>query len=229
MLEVKGIDAGYDHTSVLRDVSLVIPAGCVVALLGANGAGKTTLIRVVSGLLKPTGGRILLDGADVTGWPPYRLVERGLCHIPESRGVFPQLSVRENLVLQSRAGTERDAVARAIDAFPALGHRLAQRAGSLSGGQQQMLALARAYVSEPRLVLLDEVSMGLSPVIVDEIFEFLQRLASTGAALLLVEQYVARALAIADYVYVLSRGAVAFAGEPAGLEDESVFQLYVGG
>jgi branched-chain amino acid transport system ATP-binding protein len=229
VLEVRSLSAGYGDTTVLREVSLVVPDGCVVALLGSNGAGKTTLLRALSGLLTPSGGQVTVDDTEVTAWPPHRLVNHGVCHIPEGRGVFPQLSVRENLVLQSRPGGERVAIDRATEAFPALSGRLAQRAGSLSGGEQQMLALARAYVTGPRLILLDEVSMGLAPRIVEEIFGFLARLADTGAALLLVEQYVSRALAIADYVYVMNRGRVAFAGEPSELKDESVFRAYVAG
>jgi branched-chain amino acid transport system ATP-binding protein len=229
VLEVSQIDAGYRGTTVVRNVSLVVPDGRVVALLGANGAGKTTVLRAASGLLRPSAGHIRVDGIDVTGLAPHRLVDLGLCHIPEGRGVFAQLTVRENVVLQSRAGQEAATIERACEMFPALGRRLGQRAGSLSGGEQQMLALARAYVSSPRLVLLDEVSMGLAPIVVDEIFAFLERLAREGAALLLVEQYVSRALDLADYVYVLTRGTVSFAGEPAELEDESLFRHYMAG
>jgi branched-chain amino acid transport system ATP-binding protein len=229
VLEVRRIDAGYGETTVLRGVSLVVPDGRVVALLGANGAGKTTVLRAASGLLRPSAGHVRLDGIDVTGWSPHRLVRLGLCHIPEGRGVFPQLTVRENLVLQSPAGHEVAAIERACGVFAALGRRLGQRAGLLSGGEQQMLALARAYVNSPRLVLLDEVSMGLAPIVVDEIFGFLERLAKEGAAMLLVEQYVTRALELADYVYILTRGTVSFAGEPAELEDESLFRHYIAG
>jgi branched-chain amino acid transport system ATP-binding protein len=229
VLEIRRIDAGYGETTVLRGVSLVVPDGRVVALLGANGAGKTTVLRAASGLLRPSAGHVRLDGIDVTGWSPHRLVRLGLCHIPEGRGVFPQLTVRENLVLQSPAGQETAAIERACGVFAALGRRLGQRAGLLSGGEQQMLALARAYVNSPRLVLLDEVSMGLAPIVVDEIFGFLERLAKEGAAMLLVEQYVTRALDLADYVYILTRGTVSFAGEPAELEDESLFRHYIAG
>src|SRR5439155_10479150 len=200
----------------------------VVALLGANGAGKTTLLRVASGLLRPSSGRILIDGEDVTHASPHALVRHGVCHVPEGRGVFPNLTVRENLTLQAFAGQEREGIERAVAAFPKLGQRLTQVAGTMSGGEQQMLALARAYVQSPRFVLLDEVSMGLAPLIVDAIFEFLAVLASEGASLLLVEQYIARALEIADYVYLLNRGEVAFAGEPSELEGTDVFQTYVG-
>jgi branched-chain amino acid transport system ATP-binding protein len=228
MLVLENVDAGYSGTRVLRGVNLSVPGSSVVALLGANGAGKTTLLRAASGLLRPSAGRILLDGQDVSRCTPHELVKRRLCHVPEGRGVFPNLTVSENLIMQSRPDEESEAIERAVSAFPKLGQRLTQVAGTMSGGEQQMLALARAYVQSPRFVLLDEVSMGLAPLIVDAIFEFLAVLASEGASLLLVEQYVARALEIADYVYLLNRGEVAFAGEPSELEGTDVFQTYVG-
>ncbi|GAA0623862.1 ABC transporter ATP-binding protein [Sporichthya brevicatena] len=228
MLLLDRLCAGYEGSPVLHDVTLAVPPGSVVALLGANGAGKTTLLRVASGLLRPTSGRVLLDGADLTGATPNALVKRGLCHVPEGRGVFPNLTVRENLALQAFAGSETAAIERANQAFPRLGQRLSQVAGTMSGGEQQMLALARAYVQSPRFVLLDEVSMGLAPKIVDDIFEFLGLLARDGASLLLVEQYISRALDLADYVYVLNRGEVVFAGEPSELQDADIFETYLG-
>ena len=227
-LVLHDVDAGYRGAQVLRQVNLAVPASSVVALLGANGAGKTTLLRVASGLLAPTAGQVLLGDRDVTGFSPHALVARGVCHVPEGRGIFPSLTVRDNLLLQSPHGQEAEALDRAVETFPRLGERLAQLAGTMSGGEQQMLALARAYVQHPRFILLDEVSMGLAPKIVDEIFEFLAVLAASGAALLLVEQYVTRALAVADYVYLLSRGEVAFAGEPCELDAEALAQEYVG-
>jgi branched-chain amino acid transport system ATP-binding protein len=183
---------------------------------------------VASGLLAPSAGQLVLDGEDVTGWSSDRLARAGVCHVPEGRGVFPGLSVRENLRLQAPAARERVAVARATDAFPRLGERVDQTAGTLSGGEQQMLALAHAYVAEPTVVLLDEVSMGLAPRVVDEIFEHLRALAATGTALLLVEQYVKRALDLADYVYVLRRGRVDFVGEPAELGTDAILASYLG-
>jgi branched-chain amino acid transport system ATP-binding protein len=228
MLRVDGVTAGYGPTTVLRDVSLVVPTGSVVALLGANGAGKTTLLRVASGLLRSVNGRVELDGDDVTNLEPHRLVERGVCHVPEGRGVFPRLTVRENLLLQASVGGLDDPIERAVAAFPRLGARLAQVAGTMSGGEQQMLALARAYIQSPKVVLLDEVSMGLAPKIVDEIFEFLRVLAETGSSLLLVEQYVARALDIADFVYVMKKGRVTFAGESGEIGSEAIFDDYIG-
>jgi branched-chain amino acid transport system ATP-binding protein len=228
MLSMHGVDAGYAGARVLRNVDLDVPRSSVVTLLGPNGAGKTTLLRVVSGLLRPTAGSVTIDDEDVTGFAPHRLVERGVCHVPEGRGIFPSLTVRENLVLQAEAGDEKPAIDRAVAAFPRLGERLTQIAGTMSGGEQQMLALARTHVQKPAFVLLDEVSMGLAPKIVDEIFEFLGLLAKQGVALLLVEQYVTRALEVADYVYLLNRGEIAFAGEPSEIDADALAEQYVG-
>jgi branched-chain amino acid transport system ATP-binding protein len=213
---------------VLRDVTLAVPDGSIVALIGPNGAGKTTLLRTASGLLRPRQGQVALDGQDVTGARPHRRVEMGLCHVPEGRAIFPGLTVRENLVMFSPPHAESESIALAVDAFPRLASRLGQTVGTMSGGEQQMLALARAYVRRPRIVLLDEVSLGLAPKIVDEIFVFLARLAAEGSSLLLVEQFVTKALAIADYVYLLDRGRVAFAGEPSELDGHDLFAAYVG-
>jgi branched-chain amino acid transport system ATP-binding protein len=227
-LELRGISAGYAGTTVLRDVSLTVPAGSVVALLGPNGAGKTTLLNVASGVLAADAGSVWLTDADVTAEASYRRSARGLCHVPEGRGIFPSLTVRQNIALHVTPREEEVATALAVDAFPVLGRRLGQLAGTLSGGEQQMLALTAARVRHPDVVLLDEVSTGLAPQVIDEIFAFLASLASGGASLLVVEQYVARALALADYVYILRNGGVAFVGEPAELTDESVFAAYLG-
>ena len=228
MFELRRITAGYGASTVLRDVSLAVPDGSVVALIGANGAGKTTLLRVASGLLQPTSGTLAIDGDPVGDTTPHGLVRHGICLVPEGRGVFRSLTVRENLTLQARTGTGDEAIDRAVEAFPRLGERLNQAAGTMSGGEQQMLALARAYIQSPRVVLLDEVSMGLAPRVVDEIFTFLAGLAAAGSSLLLVEQYVTRALDVADYVYMLNKGRLAFAGEPAELAGTDVFAAYVG-
>jgi branched-chain amino acid transport system ATP-binding protein len=228
MFELRNIEAGYAGHPVLRGVTLKVPESSVVALLGANGAGKTTLLRVASGLLKSTEGSMGLDGVDVTGWSPHHLVSAGVCHVPEGRGIFPTLTVRENLLMQCRPGMGSEQIDKATGVFPVLGRRINQAAGTMSGGEQQMLALARAYIQRPRIALLDEVSMGLAPVIVDEIFEFLSLLSSEGSSILLVEQYVTRALEVADYVYLLHRGRVQFAGEPGELEGADIFQEYVG-
>jgi branched-chain amino acid transport system ATP-binding protein len=230
MLELRNISAGYDTGLVLRNVSLTVPPAAVVALLGANGAGKTTLLRVASGQLRPISGSVVLDGKDMTGKRSEKLAQRGICHVPEGRGIFPSLSVAENIRLQAPTGAgRRKAIARATQAFPRLGERLEQRAGTLSGGEQQMLALVRAYLCSPKVVLLDEVSMGLAPKIVDEIFVHLSQLARTGISLLVVEQYVSRALELADYVYILDRGRVSYVGEPAEISEEAVAHSYLGG
>jgi branched-chain amino acid transport system ATP-binding protein len=225
---MRSVSAGYGATTVLRDVSLTVPDGTVVTLLGPNGAGKTTLLRTACGSLSPSKGEIEVDGRSMTGRPVYQYARVGICHVPEGRGLFRTLTVRENLRLQAPRGRETECIERAATVLPALGRRLDQVAGTLSGGEQQMLALARAYISEPTLVFLDEVSMGLAPKIVDEIFSFLDTLRSCGAALLLVEQYVQRALQIADYVYILNKGTIAFAGEPGELDADEVFRTYVG-
>ncbi len=229
-LELRKVTAGYGPVTVLRDVTIVVPSGSVVALLGPNGAGKTTLLRVASGLLKTNEGALLLDDHDRTRANTAVLAETGVCHVPEGRGIFRRLSVRENLRLQSPVGVPtKNTEELAVEAFPVLGERLSQTAGTLSGGQQQMLALARAYVANPRIVLLDEVSMGLAPIIVDEIFEFLAKLAGRGVSLLIVEQYVKRALALATYAYVLNKGRLTFAGEAAELRGSEIMSQYLGG
>jgi branched-chain amino acid transport system ATP-binding protein len=228
MLALADVVAGYGEATVLRDVSVSVPAGTVVALLGANGAGKTTLVRVASGLLRPRAGRVTLDDEDVTRRRPHELAGRGVCHVPEGRGIFRGLTVRENLVLQGHGADAEEAVDRGVGAFPALGRRLDQVTGTLSGGEQQMVAVARAYLASPSYVLLDEVSLGLAPKVVDEIFAFLTGLVEQGCALLLVEQYIERALALADFVYVLDRGRIAFAGGSAELAGVDVFEQYAG-
>ena len=227
-LALEGVTAGYGETLAIRDVSLVVPQGKAVALLGPNGAGKTTLLSVISGLLKPRSGRVTADGADITRLPSDRRARLGLCHVTEGRSVFPGLTVRDNLRMFAPPGGEADALERAVSAFPKLGKRLSQTAGTMSGGEQQMLALARVYSSQPDVILLDEVSMGLAPIIVDEIFAFLDRVAAEGTGMLIVEQYVAKALHLADYVYVMARGRMVLLGEPAELEGSDLFAHYLG-
>jgi branched-chain amino acid transport system ATP-binding protein len=213
---------------VLRAVQLVVPDSSIVALLGANGAGKTTLLRTASGLLRPRAGAVRLDDKNVTNWSAHQLQQAGVCHVPEGRGIFRSLTVRQNLRLFAVTQPMNTAIDLAVAAFPILGQRLDQVAGTLSGGEQQMLALARAYVERARFVLLDEVSLGLAPIVIEEIFDSLKLLASTGVGLLLVEQYVTKALSMSDYVYILNRGEVTFAGEPAELDHEAVFRQYLG-
>ena len=228
MLALRSIDAGYGGHAVLRNVTVTVPDSAVVALLGPNGAGKTTLLRVASGLLDPSAGTVHLDGQDVTRASIDERARRGLCHVPEGRGVFPALTVQDNLRLQASTDLHSNGAQAVASVFPRLAERLTQTAGTLSGGEQQMLALAHAYVACRRVVLLDEVSMGLAPKIVDEIFEYLADLANREAALLIVEQYVARALALADFVYVLRKGAIEFAGEPCELGRDTILASYLG-
>jgi branched-chain amino acid transport system ATP-binding protein len=227
-LEIDGLSSGYGQTTVLRDVSLKVTAGEVTALLGSNGAGKTTLLRTVSGLLPAKSGTVRLLGADVTHDRAHRRFAAGLCHIPEGRGVFRGLSVKDNLIMQAPKGEEETAIERAVQAFPILGRRLGQRAATMSGGEQQMLAVAAAYTRRPALVLVDEASLGLAPMVVDEIFAFLASLPSRGTALLMVDQFVTRALEMATTAYVLRRGSIAFSGNSSELLDSNLFEQYFG-
>ena len=226
-LELDCISAGYGDSVVLRDVSLVVPDGSVVALLGPNGAGKTTLLSVVSGLLAARSGSVLVDREPITARSAQHRARLGLCHVTDNRAIFGSLSVRENLRLFSASGAEADGIDRAVSAFPRLGQRLGQLAGTMSGGEQQMLALARAYAQTPGLLLIDEVSMGLAPIIVDEIFEFIAE-AAKGTSILIVEQYVAKALDIADFAYVLSRGRIVHQGEAHEVGSSDLLAHYLG-
>ncbi len=227
MLELTGITGGYGSTTVLRDVSFSVPRGSVVALLGPNGAGKSTTMRMASGLLRPQQGRVTLEGKDVTRVTPSRRARLGVCHVMEGRSIFPSLTVRENLRIQAPRHTSKsDVLDRTKQAFPHLAQRQKQIAGTLSGGEQQMLALMRAYLSNPKVVLVDEASLGLAPVIVDQIFDFLSRLARDGVSLLIVEQYAERVLAIANTVYLLNQGRVVHSGPAGDLDEQQVFALY---
>ena len=228
LLDVRGLTAGYGRTTVLRDVDLRVDAASVDALLGPNGAGKTTLLRTIAGLVRPTTGIVELSGVDVTAYATYKRARAGICLVPEGRGVFPSLTVNENLLLQLQKPARGAAIDRAFEAFPILRDRRHQMAGTMSGGQQQMLAVARCYLSSPSLILLDEVSMGLAPLIVDQIFDSLMRLAREGIAILLVEQYVNLALQLASTVNLLSRGELTFTGPASDLDDERVLNDYLG-
>jgi len=228
MLRLDDVRAGYGRTEVLHGVDVVVPAGSAVALLGANGAGKSTLLRVAGGLLPATSGTISLGADRIEGAPPHERSRRGICLIPEGRAIFRQLTVRQNLAMHVGGKAVDRAVDRAVATFPILGDRLDRIAATLSGGQQQMLAVARALVTDPQVVLADELSVGLAPVVVDEIFEAVEVLRREGRSLLLVEQYVDRALAVADYVYILHKGAIVFVGEPAQARAEDIFSQYLG-
>jgi len=227
VLELRDVFAGYGEADVLRGISLTIPAGSIVTLLGPNGAGKTTVLRVASGLLTPRSGQVIVGDDDLTGRSAQQRAKAGICLIPEGRGVFRSLSVRDNLELFRPPWAERSSIDQAIEAFPILGQRLEQAAGTMSGGEQQMLALARAFLSEARIVLVDEVSMGLAPKLVDQIFEILTTIASEGVAILLVEQYVRRALEIADHVCVLGRGEIVLSGTTDQISHVDVAGAYL--
>jgi branched-chain amino acid transport system ATP-binding protein len=224
-----GVEAGYGRSLVLRGVSLEVPRGKVVGLLGANGVGKTTLLRVASGLLRPAAGRVLLGDQEVTRVSADGRTRAGVCLIPEGRGIFRSLTVRDNLKLFALKGPDSPDIGVAIDAFPILGKRLGQRAGTLSGGEQQMLAVAKSYLCSPSVVMADELSLGLAPKIVDEIYASLKELNARGIAVLVVEQYVHRILELADYVYVLSKGRVSWSGASCELDEAALFESYLGG
>lgn len=226
-LQLRDVTAGYGTTTILRNVDLAVPAGTVAALLGANGAGKTTLLRTAAGLIRPTTGDVLLAGRTANRKRPFQRAHEGLCLIPEGRGIWPQLSVRDNIALQAPDQPTKTSLEVALDAFPALASRQQDRAGSLSGGQQQMLALCRCFTARPKVVLLDEVSMGLAPLVVEQIFQALRELARTGVALLIVEQYVSTALAMADHVCLLDRGRITFAGAPDDLDEDELVRRYL--
>jgi branched-chain amino acid transport system ATP-binding protein len=227
-LRLEGVTAGYGRATVLRDVTLNIPPASIVALLGPNGAGKTTLLRVASGVIKPTAGDIFFGERNITKEAPSARVRSGVCLIPEGRGIFRNMTVRENLLLQIPPWLKNKSIGVALDIFPPLAARLNLPAGRLSGGQQQMLALARAYLASAQVVMLDEVSMGLAPIVVEQIFQSLRTLADTGTSLLVVEQYVNRALEMSDHVYLLNHGAIVFSGAPSELDEEAVVRSYLG-
>lgn len=232
MLEVRALEAGYGEVAVLRGVDLDLAKGEIVALLGANGAGKSTLNNNLSGLYRPQAGSIRFLGQDITGINPDRIVEAGLIQVPEGRRVFPNLSVRENLELGSyrRARASRTAnIDRVYSIFPRLKERASQLAGTLSGGEQQMLAIGRGLMAEPQLLILDEPSLGLSPLLVEEMFSLIQRLNRDGLSILLVEQNVVQSLAIAHRAFVLEHGVIALSGPAAALmNDPGLKASYLG-
>jgi branched-chain amino acid transport system ATP-binding protein len=223
LLEVKNLDAGYGAVPVLRGVSMHVAPGEVIAVLGSNGAGKTTLNRVLSGLMPPWSGAVHFEGRDVTGHDAAQMVEAGLVHVPEGRRVFPNLSVRENLELGSyrraRANRARN-FEHVVGIFPRLKERLSQAAGTLSGGEQQMLAIGRGLMAEPKLLILDEPSLGLSPLLVEEMFGLVERIRAEGPGILLVEQNVVQSLAIASRAYMLENGSIVLEGPAAALRDD---------
>jgi branched-chain amino acid transport system ATP-binding protein len=230
LLKVQDLDVRYGSSQALFGVSLEVEPGSVLAVLGVNGAGKSTLARAVSGLVAPASGRVVFDGRDVTGKPAHRIRKLGLTYVPEGRGIFPGLSVVDNLrmaVAQEKRKERADAIDKAIERFPVLGTRRTQRAGSLSGGEQQMLALARALAVSPKLVMADEMSLGLAPLVTESVFEGLEHARESGIAIVLSEQFVHRALAMADRCVILTRGVVGWSG-PASEAGQEVLERYLG-
>ena len=233
MLELKSVTAGYGHFTALWDVSLRVDTGEAVAVVGPNGAGKTTLMRAISGLIAPRSGAIRFDGAAIGGHPAYDIVGRGIAHVPEGRRIFPALTVADNLkmgaFLPSARKTFADSLARVFSLFPVLAERQKQRAGSLSGGEQQMLAIGRALMSRPKLILLDEPSMGLAPVMVLRLFDLIRRVREEGYTILVVEQNVRQVLKLVDRAYLLEVGRIKMEGRAEVLsEQDFVRQAYVG-
>jgi branched-chain amino acid transport system ATP-binding protein len=233
LLEVGEIEAGYGDVVVLRDVSFEVEEGGVAAVLGPNGAGKTTVLRAISGMVRPR-GRVSIDGRSITGMDPSKIARLGIAHVPEGRGTFAGLTVEENLSVgayrrRDGAGVRRDRE-RCYEYFPRLGERRRTRGGNLSGGEQQMLAIARALMLEPRLLLLDEPSLGLAPIVTQELFRILGEIVrEEGVTMLLVEQNAKLALALADYAYVLEAGRIVLAGEAENVkDDEAVRHAYLG-
>jgi branched-chain amino acid transport system ATP-binding protein len=238
MLSIDKLHAAYGKVEVLHGISLEVPKGKLVTLIGSNGAGKTTTMRAISGMIKPRGGSVLLSGQDVTGLDSHRIARAGLAHSPEGRRVFATMSVTDNLLLgafprftraRPKGDVQRD-LERALELFPRLKERRTQLAGTLSGGEQQMLAMARAVMLNPEVVLLDEPSMGLAPILVDEVFRIIARLKAEGVTMLLVEQFAQAALNVADYGYVLENGRISVHGPAESLKtDPKVVAAYLGG
>jgi branched-chain amino acid transport system ATP-binding protein len=224
MLELARVTAGYGAFTALWDVSLRVEAGEAVAVVGPNGAGKTTLLRVISGLIAPRSGSVLFESAELAGRPAYDVIAHGIAHVPEGRRLFPQLSVAENLkmgaYLRSARARFQESLARVYTLFPVLAERHAQRAGSLSGGEQQMLAVGRALMSCPKLILLDEPSMGLAPVMVLRLFDLIRRVREDGYTILVVEQNVTQVLKLADRAYLLEVGRIKVEGRAAELAEQ---------
>ena len=233
MLELRGVTAGYGHFTALWDVSLTVQRGEAVAVVGPNGAGKTTLLRVLSGLIPPRAGEFRFEGESLAGRPAHEVVARGIAHVPEGRRLFPALTVADNLrmgaYLPAARAAFRESLERVYALFPVLAERRHQRAGSLSGGEQQMLAIARALMSRPKLILLDEPSLGLAPVMVLRVFDLIRRVREEGYTILVVEQNVRQVLRLVDRAYLLEVGRIRGEGRAADLEEQAfIRKAYVG-
>lgn len=233
MLEIKDLEVAYGMIAAIKGVSFHVDEGEVIALIGANGAGKTTILHTITGLVKAKAGSIVFDGHDLTKTPAHKIVELGMAHVPEGRRIFSQLTVLENLKLGAYTRKDKNEIASNLEMvysrFPRLAERKKQIAGTLSGGEQQMLAMGRALMSNPRIVVMDEPSMGLSPILVSEIFDIIQSISASGVTVLLVEQNAKKALSIANRAYVLETGRIVLSGDADELiNDESVKKAYLG-
>ena len=233
MLEVKDLQVYYGMIHAIKGVSFHVNEGEIIALIGANGAGKTTILHTITGLLTPKGGQVMFEGKDITKTPAHKIVELGMAHVPEGRRVFAQLSVYQNLKMGAYTRSDKNEIEESLEMvykrFPRLEERKNQMAGTLSGGEQQMLAMGRALMSKPRIILMDEPSMGLSPILVNEIFDIIQSVSASGTTVLLVEQNAKKALAIADRAYVLDTGKISLDGNAKDLlNDDSIKKAYLG-
>jgi branched-chain amino acid transport system ATP-binding protein len=233
MLEVKNIQVAYGKIIAVKDISVTVNEGEIVTLIGSNGAGKSTTLRTISGLIKPKSGEITFNGKRIDGVPGHEIVGMGICHSPEGRRIFPRMSVKENLELGAFLRNDKTAVnadmERVLDLFPRLKERIKQTAGTMSGGEQQMLAVSRALMGDPKLLLLDEPSMGLAPVLVELIFDTIVKIRKQGITILLIEQNATAALEVADRAYVLESGKVKMSGSAAELRsDDKVTKAYLG-
>jgi branched-chain amino acid transport system ATP-binding protein len=229
-IELVNVRAGYGRIEILHGVDLAVPSGTIYALLGPNGGGKSTTLQVISGAIRPTSGCVHIAGTHVNGAGPDALTRAGVSRIPEGRGIFPNLTVEDNLRMWTFAAGQSFSSVRdtAFGRFPALASRHGQRAGTLSGGEQQMLAMSRALVADPTILLLDEISMGLAPIIVSELYDLVRQLAAEGITILLVEQFATTALRVADFAAVLSQGRITAVGQPQDVADQ-VSAAYLGG
>jgi branched-chain amino acid transport system ATP-binding protein len=233
MLELRSVRAGYGSFQALFDVSLDVRRGETVGVIGPNGAGKTTLMRVISGLIRPTGGSITMEGVDLVATPAHRIVEAGIAHVPESRRLFPRMTVEDNLKMGGFVPSARPKFRQRLDVvyelFPRLRERRAQAAGTMSGGEQQMCAIGRALMSDPKLLLLDEPSAGLAPVVVDQVFALVKQIRARGLTVLIVEQNVQQVLRVVDRAYLLKAGSIRAAGEASDLlQSDTIREAYLG-
>ena len=233
MLEIRDLEVFYGMIQAIKGVSFEVNEGEVIALIGANGAGKTTILHTITGLLTPKKGQVIFEGQDITKVPAHKIVSLGMAHVPEGRRVFSHLSVYQNLKMGAYTRKDKDEIEKTLETvykrFPRLEERKNQIAGTLSGGEQQMLAMGRALMSHPRIILMDEPSMGLSPILVNEIFDIIQSVSASGTTVLLVEQNAKKALSIADRAYVLETGNIVMSGDSTELmNDDSIKKAYLG-